>query len=202
MTALLSHLPGVYSFPAVGGGSNLILNSDAFDTWFTNWTHGGNTAITANQIASPNGTGTVGDVMGDDSAGGSGATVYVTQDYTFSASTQYCFSIYAQAKGLSWFAIEMINFTDLSNAYCYFDVSTGTKGVPGAGTDASGMTASGLWYRCYITFTTAADTTGTVRIWGASADGNVTVNLNGTSDIYLTDAQLETGASPTAYTQT
>jgi hypothetical protein len=71
-----------------------------------------------------------------------------------------------------------------------------------AGSQTTIVNASNGWYRCYITFTATVSGTYNLQISLGEANGSGTAAGDGVSGIYLWGAQLEIGASLTAYTST
>jgi hypothetical protein len=106
------------------------------------------------------------------------------------------YSIYAKAGTLSWCRFLITATT--GNQSRYFDLSTGTKGGSGYGTEIdSTITSVGSgWHRITLTFN---ESTTSVRIY--PADGNL--DISGTSgNILIQDAQLEQGLVATDYIET
>jgi len=130
----------------------------------------------------------------DDSGGGTGSVGFL-RGVTVSTATAYTYSIFAKASGLSWTRIVLSGFTTPADGSgCYFDLSTGSLGTA-SGVSAAISDVGNGWYRCSITFTTdAADTTGTLVVRPANADGDSTVDRDGTSSILVFNPQLELGS--------
>jgi hypothetical protein len=104
-------------------------------------------------------------------------------------------SIYAKAGTLDWIAF--ICASSSGDAYLYFDLANGVKGTAGANTIDSTITSvGGGWYRLSITFDR---TLSAYRIYPADGDGVA----SGTSgNIYIQDAQLESGLVATSVIET
>ena len=179
--------------------TNICLQSEDFST---TWTVGAGTlAIVGNETVAPDGT-TTADKLIDDSSTGTG-TPLLTQSVTGSVSTSYAASVFMKADQLDWGKLHLGNFGALSVTQ-YYDLTNGVVGTPGPNVDDSGIEDVGNgWYRCWLTFTTdGADATGTFQVRVAEADGDQTVDLDGTSSIFVWGAQLEAGAFPTSYIPT
>ena len=179
--------------------TNLAPDSNAFNTFFKL-----NASIPSANATGPDGE-TSAFTLSDDGSTGTGA-VYVnhtSSTYTVANSTSYTASIFAKADQLSWVLVQARDFTTPSNGGAYFDLSSKSVGTISAGFTAKIEDFGGGWCRCSITFTTdTADTSGVVRVYLAASDGNLTVDLDGTSSILIYGAQLELGSTPSSYIPT
>jgi len=181
--------------------TNLFVQSEDF---LTTWTES-NGASVADQASAPNGA-LIADQLLDNSGTGTGSVSFNYNNVTVAASTQHTMSVYAKADQLDWLYFELDYFTTPSNNTSqWYDLTNGVVGgTPSAGVDDSGIVAlPNGWYRCWLSFTTdASDTVGTIRIGVTDADSDVTVDLDGTSSIFLWGAQLEAQPSPRHYIKT
>jgi hypothetical protein len=165
---------------------NLLLHSEDFST---TWTEPSASAATFNQTTAPDGTVTA-DKLIDNAAGGTGSASF-KQDVSVETTTAYTYSIYAKADQLSWVVLGLINFTTPGTTFASFNLSSGVKGTTG-GDDAGIEDVGNGWYRCWVSFTTdATDTTGSIRVYASEANNSITIDLDGTSSIFLWGAQLE-----------
>jgi hypothetical protein len=143
-----------------------------------------------------------GDQLVDDASTGTGSP-FLRQNVSLTVDTQYCYSIFMKADRLGWGYIAKANDTLAAN--CYFDLINGTVGTQGADTDGAGIRYAGDgWWLCWIVFTTdAVDADVSMRIFPAEADTDNVVALDGTSSIFLWQADLTEGAHPSTpiYTQ-
>jgi hypothetical protein len=177
--------------------TNICLQSEDFSTtWATS-----SSLVNANATTSPDGSTTADEIEG--TGGGSGA-VAMTQAVTVATSTQYVYSVFAKKDALDWVAVSTLNFTTPANAWSYFDLTNGVVGTKDAGHDDYGIEDFGNgWYRCWVSFTTdAADIGGTLAVYVAEADLDITILKDNTSSIFVWGAQLEAGAFPTSYIPT
>ena len=180
--------------------TNLCLQSETFLDGVS-WLEDDNAASVADQAIAPDGTLTA-DKLLDDSSTGTGTPSF-RQVVTAATTTSYVYSLYAKADQLDWVRIAVTGFAGISNPIQYYDLINGIVGTPAGAVDDSDIEDVGNgWYRCWLSFTTAADATGLVYINVADADGDVNVDLDGTSSIFVWGAQLEAGAFPTSYIPT
>ena len=182
--------------------TNLVAVSNDFDG--TGWSVSASAVVTDNAGTGPDGVSTSADKIVDSSAGGTAANVQVSYNVSgFSTATAHTFSVFLKEDGLSWAAIRPANFTTPAAGSTFFDLATGVVGTTASGHTAVIENVGGGWYRCAVTFTTdAADTNGDIVVRVATADGNETVDLDGTSSILAYGAQWEVGSVPSSYIPT
>ncbi|TFG71292.1 MAG: hypothetical protein E4H27_04940 [Anaerolineales bacterium] len=179
--------------------TNICLQSEDFTT---TWVEGGNSlTIVGNESVAPDGN-TTADKIIDDSSTGTG-NVFAFQNLTFAINTVFTASIYAEKDGLNWAYIKIASLGALVINQSY-DLINGVVGTASAGVSGSAIEDVGNgWFRCSLTFTSdAADTAGSFQIFAADGDSDVTVDLDGTSSIFVWGAQLEVGNFPTSYIPT
>ena len=177
--------------------TNICLQSEDFSTTWLEV----NATITTNDTTAPDGNSTA-DKLNDDGGGGTGEVV-VYQTITVAANTKYTASVFLKADGLNWAVLNARDYDGTTDAYQYFDLSTGSLGTSVNLDDSSIEAYPNGWYRCLITWTQgAADTSFFFRIDVADADGDSTVDLDGTSSIFVWGAQVETGPIATSYIPT
>jgi hypothetical protein len=179
--------------------TNTCLQSEDFGT---TWTPTGNGAINTNQAVSPDGLSTA-DQLIDDASTGSG-TARVEQTITTPTSTAHTFSAFLKADQLDWAWLRLVGMASQSVS-AYFDLTNGAVGATlGADNDDQGIEDYGNgWYRCWVSFTSdSVDTSAAYLIYAADADNDNTVDLDGTSSIFVWGAMLETGPVPTTYIPT
>ena len=168
----------------------------------TTWTSG-NASITTNDTTAPDGN-TTADKLGDNSGGGTGY-VYVQQLISgLTAGAKYTASVFLKADGLSFAFFQAEGYDGGTTGQNYFGLSGAGSVGTASNLDDSSITAyPNGWYRCSITWTQgAADTSFTLGIYVADSISNVTVDLDGTSSIFVWGAQIEASPIATSYIPT
>jgi hypothetical protein len=189
-----------FDTPLVGEGlrvepprTNLMTYSNDLSQW-TN-----SIAVnTQNAGVAPDGTNTANKIT-DDSSGSTGSA-FVFRNQTLALSTTHVASVYAKADQLDWVRIRMNAFGTLA-IWAYFDLTNGVVGadVGGDNTSHDMEDVGNGWYRCWVVFESdAADASGAVLIYVAEADGDASVDLDGTSSILTWEAQVEEGNYPSS----
>jgi len=170
--------------------TNLALQSNGFDT--ASWTKTNTTIGTG--IADPNGGTTAFSLAGSSSTSN---TKLITQS-PFSASSDIkTISIYAKANTHSFIQVR----SSASGYYVNFDLTNGTfsNGSLGVGTITS---IGGGWYRCQMTFATAATSVvATIQLVDSLASG-INEASTTTNSVYIWRAQAQTGDFATNYIPT
>jgi hypothetical protein len=183
--------------------TNLLPYSEAFDNGA--WGKTG-TATLAIDATGPDGE-TSAVTLVDNGATGTGL-VFVDEGVGFtSATTNGVASCFVKAKDLSWVCLAVDNLIDDgfsgTGSRTWFNLSTGSIGQTGSYVTPTIENYGNGWYRCAISLTPpGTDDFGTMRIFVADADGDLTVDLDGTSSIYIYGAQFEVGATPSSYIPT
>lgn len=185
--------------------TNLLLRSREFDN--ASWTKS-RTSVTANAIASPDGTTTADKIVED-------TTVSAThRSYQLAAkaasSLTRTFSVYLKAGERTKAALRFADQVEAVAARVDVDLSEGTIGstsiTGGATITASSATirnAGGGWYRCTITATFDATITSTgAFISLRDAAGALTYTGDGASGLYAWGAQVEDGSVATSFIET
>jgi hypothetical protein len=154
--------------------TNLLLQSNSFDT---TWTTLNGASVTSGQTGYDGSS----DAWLLDR---SNFNAHVNQ--TISLSAVGTFSVYAKAGTLNWMRLR-----DNNGVGAYFDLSgSGAVGSTSGLIDSAIESIGGGWFRCSVV---ANWSSSSFKIYQADANGDT----SGTSgNIYIQDAQLETGTSP------
>jgi len=168
----------------------------------TTWNANANATVTANDTTAPDGN-TTADKLNDDSGGGTGS-VFVYKDITVSESTKYTASVFLKADQLAFARLQTVFYDGATSGEQYFGLSgAGSLGTASAGIDSSITKYPDGWYRCTITWTQGAgDTSFGFYIFVADSISTATVDLDGTSSIFVWGAQVEEGPIATSYIPT
>jgi hypothetical protein len=183
--------------------TNLCLQSeDISTTWDTT---GGNATPTQSTEETPDGDTTNKYIKLVDNGSTGTGFVYVAQTITVSGGTKYTASVFLKKDGLNWARLRAFDTGGVDDdPYQYFDLLNGVTGTGSAGIqDATIEAYPNDWYRCSITWTQGAgDTSCSFVIIVADADNNTTVDLDGTSSIFVWGAQVEASPIATSYIPT
>ena len=101
-------------------------------------------------------------------------------------------SIYVKSAGRNWISLYDI---EISNSFGWFNISTGELGTTQGGAIKITPLVDG-WFKCSITNT--ATTASRLRIYLAESDNDNFYQGDGTSGIYIYNAQLEQGSVATS----
>lgn len=171
---------------------NLILQSQTFDN--ASWTKSAS-SITANAIASPDGTVTSDKLVEDTTT----AAHVAYQAVTITSGITYTFSIYAKVGGRNRISMGV----SIINADALFNLSTGTVISTGSALVSSSITSIGNgWYRCSITHAATSTASRLFQVLPLNDSNVASYTGDGTSGIYLWGAQLSVGPLALDYTPT
>lgn len=171
---------------------NLLTYSEQFDN--AAWTKG-NTTITANSIASPDGL-TTADTIVENTAT---AAHNMTEAFAWVAGTIYTLSIYVKEQSARNFRLGFptTQFGGVTSA-ANFDTTTGSVLSTFGGVTALSESAGNGWFRFSISKAATVTSSGSLDV--RLLDGTTTSYLgDGVSGAYIWGAQLEVGSTPTAY---
>jgi hypothetical protein len=171
---------------------NLLTYSEQFNN--VAWT-AGSSSITPNAATSPIGTLTADRLTAD----GANFPHFASQNSTLSANS-FTYSVYVKADTNNFFQIR--GFSAFGAPYANFNLSSGVVGTTGAGVTSSISSAGNGWYRCTMTFTSLAATSGIglYIVTNASATPGESNTL--TTSVFLWGAQLVEGTSALDYQAT
>ena len=168
--------------------TNILGYSETFSSWGQT-----RSAITSNSLTSPDGTVNASKMTDDGSTGTNTSQRFLS--VTVEEDEDYHFSVFAKKGSMDFIALRTGDFTDgVGIGETFFNLATGAVGTTYANHTASIEKYPNDWYRCSIKFTAGTDTSGTLLIRQASANGTSTVPLDGNSFVYLWGAQFEQDA--------
>ena len=178
--------------------TNILVRSEEFQT---TWAVVGSATLETNKATAPDGNLTA-DELVDDSSTGTGS-IALSQTFTVETSTAYTLSVFCKKNGLDFVALRTQAWTTPGNVESFFDLSSGVVGTAGTGHTLAIKDVGDGWHRCSITMTSdSVDTAAGIRIYLSDGDGDITVDLDGTSSIFVYGAVLEKGSEPTSYIKT
>jgi len=175
-------------------------NALGFSELFSSWGSTRST-IVADSIMSPDGTVNASKMKDDGSTGTDTSQRFLS--VLVNDGQNYTFSVFAKKGSMDFVALRTGNFSNGGGTgETFFNLATGAIGITYANHIPSIEKYPNGWYRCSIKFTAGTDTSGTVLIRQASANGTSTVPLDGNSFIYLWGAQFEQSSFATTYIKT
>jgi hypothetical protein len=170
------------------GATNLVTYSQEFND--AAWTKTRAT-VTANATTAPDGTTTADKLVEDSTASD---THFMVNLRTLTATTTYTYSFFAKASERTKISVtRSSNRIDFFTAHDY-DLSAGTV----TGGDGRIQSVGSGWFRCSGTFVqnTSGSDGAVIRL--ADATGQTSYTGDGTSGIFIWQAQLETGSVATS----
>ncbi|MGE4268452.1 MAG: LamG-like jellyroll fold domain-containing protein [Deferribacterales bacterium] len=177
-----------------GASTNLLTYSEQFDNAV--WVKSGS-AVTANTtvVTDPYGT-NLADKLTEDT---STVSHYVESvSISFTAGTIYALSVFAKKAERDQFRLYFPS-SITSGRYGHFDLSAGTVVSTGTGITAKIKPIADGWYRCSISVTAGATTTGKPSLVLAQSNSVVSYAGDGASGLYIFGAQLEAMPFATSY---
>jgi hypothetical protein len=181
--------------------TNLCKQSEDFST---TWIDNGTSLQQASTEETPDGdTSSKNIKLVDTSAGGTGE-VYVFQVINVVANTKYTASAFLKADGLAFARMSADDYNGGVDGRQFFGLSgSGSLGTASGLDDSKIEAYPNGWYRCSITWTQGAGDTGfNFVIAVADSISNATVDLDGTSSIFVWGAQVEASPIATSYIPT
>ena len=162
------------------GRENLLLQSNTFDTTWTN--------VSTTETSGQSGYDGSSNAWKLTKSAASGRI----QQGTFSAGV-HSFSVYVKADTNNWVQL-YLDSTTATDPNCFFDLENGTVGTGTNNIDAAIKSVGDGWYRCSVIGNVG--TTFSAMIFPAEADSDKSAT---SGSIYIQNAQLETGLVATSY---
>jgi hypothetical protein len=177
-------------------GTNLIPYSHEFQNWTAT-----RATVSTNAATAPDGTATADKLVVDATAANDHSLYYDIAPASFTNGASVTYSFYAKAAEFSWAFVQIATKTP-AWPLIYFNLSTGAVGtetVDSYGTEDMGNG----WWRVWLTHDigTGANTT-RWTIYAAEGDGDITIDGDSSSGIYVWGAQVEESPVPTSYIAT
>jgi hypothetical protein len=154
--------------------------------------------IGSNVLTSPDGYTNADSIIED---GSTGLHTFYNFGLTTFTAAAYTASVFAKKGGRDWFSIQLYDGTQ--GFVAFFNLDTGVVGNVDAGATATITNYGNGWYRCTVTATTAAGSSGGIAIFSASANGSTNyAGTNGLTAGYFYGWQLELASYATSYIPT
>lgn len=190
-SSLVCDASGPFGYNAEGARTNLILQSQTFNS---SWT-AVDSAVLADQIAAPDGTLTADKLT----SGAAGSGHNLQQQVTVASNATVSATIYAKYGNHRWLGLGVY---DSAWRIGTFDLLNGVVATKSAGVTSSIETLPNGWFRLQVVYTI----TGTSVYHGfffLSGDNQATSwSPAGTENVYIWGAQLEAGSFASSYVPT
>jgi hypothetical protein len=158
-----------------------------------------NSSISANTSTAPNGTLTA-DRLTADGINGFHQAAHSASPVS---GVVYTWSIYAKKNTNNFIQLTPSGAIFGANVWANFDVNNGTVGSIGSAATASIQSVGDGWYRCTVTGSATATSTGTVAALIVTSSTAARGELNTlTTSVFFWGAQLEAGAYASSYIRT
>jgi len=180
--------------------TNLNTRSDNFGA--SPWIKGGNALINSNATISPDGTANA-DRLIDTDVGGTGAVQLVQTFSGLTVGGNYAAQIWVKADGLSKTRIFLQGIDGANSLAAQIDLTDGSvSNKSGVGTFIVNPSIDGYYHIIILFSMGASDSSFGFNIYPVQTDGSVTVDLDGTSSIFIWGMQLEESPIATSYIPT
>jgi hypothetical protein len=136
-------------------------------------------------------------LLSDDSSGGVNQVFFRRTSNTTVESGNNTFFIFAKAGTLNWVALRVLSFDSSANGFVYFDLENGVKGTEDNITGTIEEESNGF-YKCSVHFNTTIDVNGFCSVYLANGNLDLNVNLDGNSNIYITQYNITKGIESTS----
>jgi hypothetical protein len=163
--------------------NSLVQSQDFATTWAAN-----RASVTVNATTSPDGTSNA-DKLVEDATASNTHRVFGAATTT---AVPWTYSVFAKADTRSWLYLRLDRSTG-GTPHVWFNVSAGTVGTAEPGWTASIQNVGNGWYRCIATIDAALAGSGQPIIGLAPSDGVFSYTGDGTSGLFIWQAQLEAG---------
>ena len=168
--------------------TNSVVQSQDFST---SWTLSRAT-VSVNATTSPAGTSNADKLVEDATA----ANTHRAVGAVTTTAVPWTFSVYAKADTRTWIYLR-VDRSDTTTPFTWFNLGAGAVGTVGTGITASIRSVGNGWYRCVVTVDAALAAPSQPIIGLSTGDGVSSYSGDGTSGLYVWQAQYElgTGAS-------
>jgi hypothetical protein len=172
-------------------GYNLLLQSSQFDT----------TWVATRCTPTESGTSSTGSKRWLITTDGTATTHAIGQVITFATGVPYTFSIEATAGTFGYLVIQLPASAFATAPNAFFNLNTGAAGTVSGGATSTITSLGSGRYRCTITATSTAATTGNNLFYATDSSGSTTTAAT-VGTIYLANAQIEQASTASSYSPT
>jgi hypothetical protein len=180
---------GVLIEPA---STNFFLNSPGFGSWI-----GTRASVSTNITTAPDGTNTASKLVVDGTPASDHSLYHDIVHTSFTNNAKVTYSFYVKSAEYSWVFLNIATKTP-AYPYIYFNTTTGAVGSETVDSYGSEDVGDG-WWRVWLTHNIGTGV-GTTRwtIYPAESNGDITINGDSSSGIYIWGPQVEQSPIPTS----